>query len=342
MKLSPTNRAKFVVLLACLAASKRGVTAADPDEAASSGWYVRADAIAKFNVKATLQASNPALPTRYYNDGFVLADIGGSDQTSNWGYNNASQVVGPNLVFHRYDNVPAVGNRDLNVDDPLIGGEFGGGYHFLDLKLFGLPARLGAEFGYSFSEFSQDMSFAASGTTTYTTDTYSLHGSVPPLPPYAGTSSGVGILLNLSSDSSTTISSSANTVLQGRLETTLHNIRIGPSFELDVAKHLSLGFGAGYASVYVDSSFNYVQTTTFANTGVPAINSGSVNRDHSEWEPGFYFEMRADYQFTRYIGAFLGGDFQYNRSMEFGDESHQVKIDLGSTYAAKAGVIVRF
>ncbi len=52
--------------------------------------------------------------------------------------------------------------------------------------------------------------------------------------------------------------------------------------------------------------------------------------------------MRANYQFTRYVGAFLGADWQYNKALQFGDSSHQIKIDLGSTYAAKAGILVRF
>jgi len=342
MKFKSSNRAKLVLLAAFLATWRRGGCAADFDEPESSGWYARAGAMARFNVKASLKASTPVLSPGYYDDGFVLPDIGKSEVTSNWGYNDPSQVVGPDLVFHRYDSVPAVGDQDLNVDNPMIGGEAVVGYRFLDLKLFGLAAHLGAEFGYSYTEFSQDMSFGAVGAATYRTDTRSLHGSTPPLAPYAGNDSSVGISLGVPADSSTTVSSTASTAFHGKLDTTLQSVRIGPSFEMDLVKNLTLGFGAGYSSVYVDASLSYTQTTTFDNPAVPTINSGSVNRDRSEWEPGFYFEMRADYQFTHHIAAFLGGDFQYNRSMEFGDESHEVKIDLGSTYAAKAGVLVRF
>src|SRR5438105_3525273 len=129
MKSSSSNRTKFLLILACAAASPYTQRAADSGDSEGGGWYVRLAATARFNVKASLTANNPILPANVYNDGFVLPDVGGSAATTwNWGYNNAAQIVGSDLLMHRFDTIPAAGKRDLNVDDPLLGAELVGGY----------------------------------------------------------------------------------------------------------------------------------------------------------------------------------------------------------------------
>jgi hypothetical protein len=336
-----SNRGTFILILVALAGSKR-MQAEDPVEDTRSGWYGRAGAVARFNVKATMKAQNPVLPAGSFDDGFVRPDRGESTQyTSNWGYNNASQIVGDNLVVHRYDNVKTVGENDLGMDDPLFGGEIIGGYRFSGYKVLGLPAHFGLELGYGFSRFSQDVFFSATGTSSYTVASYSLNGVVPPIAPYAGTDSGDGPQLDVNSNSSTTVSSAATTTFEGNVETTFQSVRIGPSLELDLLSNLTLGFSFGYSSVYVDGKVDYTQTTTFANPAVPTIAS-KQNFGKVAWEPGVFVELNASFQFSRYVGAFVGGDFQYNKSLAFGDGTHDVRIDLGSTYAGKAGVIVRF
>src|SRR5260221_5382866 len=109
------NRAKFIMVLVCFTFLRREIQAAEFAEAEATGWYVRSDAVARFNVRASLHAANPVLPGGHYNDGFVEPDNGGviSGKTWNWGYKSASQVARSRLVLHRYDIVPAVGDPDL-------------------------------------------------------------------------------------------------------------------------------------------------------------------------------------------------------------------------------------
>jgi hypothetical protein len=344
MRIGFSNSAKFVFAAGIFASSQPLLHAQDDVVGDRPGWFVRADAVARFNLSASLQARNPVLPPGNYNDGFVLPGKGGaiSGRTPFWGYNNPAQVVGDNMEFHRYDNVPSQGDRDLNLDSPTFGGELVGGYRFTGFKVFNRPARVGIEIGYGYSQLSQSMDFSSSGMASYTVDTYPLDGVIPPQAPYSGPFDQPGPLLGLNSNSSTTSASPATSLLRGKLETTLQNVRVGPSFELEVAKNFNMGVGFGYSSMYVDASLNYTEVTTFTNPGIPTINSGNVNIDKAEWEPGIYFELRGEYQFSRYVGAFLGGDYQYNRAFELGDDTHEVKIDLGSTYAAKAGMVIRF
>jgi hypothetical protein len=169
-----------------------------------------------------------------------------------------------------------------------------------------------------------------------------MNGVIAPQPPYAGIAAGPGPLIDLNSHNHTVATAAATTAFAGSLDSSMQNIRIGPAFDMDFTKRFSAGVGLGYSTVYVDSSLKYSETTSFANSAVPNLNSGLVTLQRAEWEPGVYFEMRANYQFSRYVGAFAGGDLQYNSSLEFGDTAHQVKIDLGTTYSAKAGVMIRF
>jgi hypothetical protein len=342
MKRFSSHRAKYLAVLACAAASSNILHGADLDEDEGGGFYFRVDAAARFNIKASIKANNPVMPAGVYGDGFVLPDVGNNGATTwNWGYNNAAQLVGADLVLHRYDSVPSAGARSLNVDDPTIGGEFIGGYHFTDFEIFKKTARFGIEVGYSHFEFSQNLNFSSTGGASYTTTSFPLNGVIPPTPPYSGTFNGPGPLISINPDNTTTINSGATTTFQGKLDATLQTFRIGPSVEIDLTRQISLGLGAGYSSVYASATLNYAENTTFVDPGVPAINS-NVRLNRGDWEPGFYFEVIGNYQFTKNLGAFLGGDYQYNNDLHFGDPAHQVTIGLGSTYAAKAGLSVRF
>lgn len=344
MKSSLYKNSRPILALTVFAACRSNSVAADLDADDTTGWFVRADAVARFNVKASLHAANPLLPAGVYNDGFVLNDNGGpaSGKTWNWGYNSSSQISGTDLTTHRFDSVPAVGDHGLSGGNPALGGEVVGGYQFSAFKFLSRPARPGFELGYGYSRSSQNIGFGAFGSTTYSVDTYSLNGIIPPLPPYAGTAAGPGPLIDLNKNNQTIVSSSASTLFQGKLETTLQSLRIGPSLDFDITPRFSAGVGLGYSAVYVDATLNYTETTAFANPAVPSLNSGAVTRTSADWEPGVYLEIRANYQFTRFLGAFAGADLQYNKALEFGDTAHQIKIDLGSTYAAKAGLRVRF
>jgi hypothetical protein len=231
-------------------------------------------------------------------------------------------------------------------DDPLLGGEIVGGYRFTEFEVSNRPVRVAIIVGYSYADFSQDMNFAAAGAANFTTATYPLNSDplnsvIAPTAPYAGTFAGPGPLISLTPTSTSTTASAANTAFQGKLDATFHGLRIGPSFDIDLTKNFSLEVGVGYSSVFADASVNYTETTTFANGAVPAINAPAT-LDRQDWEPGIYFEVLAKYQFTRHLGAYVGGDYQRNNSLKLANATHKFKIDLSSTYAAKAGVIVSF
>ncbi|MEO8426051.1 MAG: hypothetical protein ABI651_02960 [Verrucomicrobiota bacterium] len=328
-------------------AAQGAVRAQDLDVANTSGWFVRVGAVARFNVKASITAIPRPTGSGIYDDGFVLPDSGGtaSGTTWNWGYNAASQIEDGQLVLKRFNDVPSFGQQDVNVSNPLLGGEITGGYQFSEFQMRKKSARFGVELGAGYFTFSEEMNFAPVGTASHTTATYGIGGILPPIAPYAGTATGPGPLINLNPGSSTDVRDNpggTTTSFQGNLEAHLYNLRIGPTLEVDLSKRLSVVVGAGYAPVYADARLEYAEAVTFSNPAVPVLAPIRADLGESKWRLGFYGEIHLNFRITNHIDAFVGGDFQYNSDFTFGDSGHQVKLDLGATYGTKIGMTFRF
>jgi hypothetical protein len=297
-----------------------------------------------------MKLSKPTLGPGMYDTGFVLPDNGGtaSGLTWNWGYNSLSQLSANQLTQTRLDGVPTIGKQDVNVSDPILGGEVIGGYQFTPFLIGKKSARAAFEIGYGYSGFSENSGFGAAGTATGTTDQFGLGAGADtilvPLPPYAGTATGPGPLIDLNPPPGghTVIASPVTTAFQSSLKTTFHDFRIGPALDIDLTRRLSAGFGFGYSSVYADSSLAYVETVTFANPAFTPLAPTRADIKKGSWRTGAYAEVRLNYRFTDFVSLFVGGDIKYNRNFSFGDAGHQVDIGLGSTYGAKAGVTVHF
>lgn len=327
----------------CLSATAVASPAQDFDEPDRSGWFVRADAVARFNVKATMKqlAPEPSSP-RIYDDGFVLPDISGtaSGQTWNWGYQHAGQVAydannqPQAVVFTRLENYPLV-SGEVNLGNPLLEGELVGGYHSDDFLIGKRKARIGFEIGYGYFSSSETMNVQAFGTTTRTIDTYGLHGVVPPVPPYAGTFNGPGPLIDLNPDHRVDTFASTGT-FQGSLDTTFHNFRVGPSFSIDLTRRFNVQVGAGYDSLYAHAEWDYTETAAYAS------GTRSVHLKENKWRPGIYAEILAQYQLTQHLQILVGGDFQLNNNLTMNDGFHEFTLELGSTYGAKGGLSYSF
>lgn len=340
------NTASFFrpVMLACAAAGMASVknsSAQEFNQPEDSGYYLRFGAATRFGAKANVSAARPVLPAGVYNNGFVLPDVGGGDQTWNWGYTSASQVQGNELVFSRYDNLPVMGRQDLDEASPLFGGELVGGIDMLEFTIFDRTAKLAIELGYGFSTFSSDLNSTSTGTATYTVRGYNFGGIVLPQPPYSGTFEGPGPVIDANPSSETVFTSPATTMFNGSLETFFHELRLGPAVNVALNGRWTIGVGAGYSSVLSDSTLRYDESTTFTDPSIPtATGRGDIN--HGRWSPGAYAELRTAYQINRHLSAYLGADVSYHKDVSFGDDTYRVNLDLGSTYGLKVGLGYRF
>jgi hypothetical protein len=332
-------------LMACVAA---GLTtqslafAQDLDVPQTSGWSVRLGAVSRFNIKTTVSNVAPATGAGLYDDGFVLPDNSGtaSGKTWNWGYTSATQIAGDQLMLHHLDGVSSVGQQDSS--NPAFGGEIVVGYSVYEFQIGKKAARVGIEFGYGYSTLSGNMSSAGAGNATLTTDGYKLNGILPPAPPYAGTAAGPGPLIDLGSSSHTVATAQETTSFQGSLNVNFHELRLGPTLEIDLTKRLSVSAGFGYSAVYADASLDYNESILFNNPAFTSVGPHSATINKTEWRPGVYGNLLLNFRITKLIGVFAGGDYRYNEALNFGDAGHNVKMDLGSTIGAKGGISFSF
>jgi hypothetical protein len=126
------------------------------------------------------------------------------------------------------------------------------------------------------------------------------------------------------------------------MDVTLHTFRVGPVLEVELTRKLGLAFGAGYSSVYTQVDYESVETVSFSRPGFrPAIVS-RYDPDHGDWRLGAYAELRLNYYVNRLLGFYVGGDVQYNDDFSYTKQRHRIELELGMTYAAKAGILVRF
>ncbi|HUR44369.1 MAG TPA: hypothetical protein VMZ27_00740 [Candidatus Saccharimonadales bacterium] len=185
------------------------------------------------------------------------------------------------------------------------------------------------------------MGFSSAGAASYTTAVHDLNGVIPPEAPYAGTPAGPGPLINLTPSSFNTATSDALSAFAGTLESSFHEIKFGPSLELDLTDRWIVGFGAGYSSLFVNSTLRYSETVTFSDLAFPG-GTRDVDINKARWSPGLYAEVRASYRFTQHLSAYLGADIETHKAVRFGDGDHKVKLDLGTTFGAKAGISFGF
>ena len=310
------------------------------DELDTSGWFIRAGGVARYNVKATLATiAPPSQDPRVYQNGFVQPDIGGGDKTWNWSYAENSQVANGSLAFNRFEFTPNTTPQSFHIDDPLFGAEVIGGYRFSELHIGKTPVRFGLEVGYGYSDFSSSLNTKTTGTSTYRTNFFALNGVVPPLAPYTGTPQGPGPLIPLEPTQPTSSTEHPVSSTQASLDTTFHDFRVGPFFEIDLHRKLSLALGVGYSSVYTDATVHYDQVTTGSQIPIPST-SGTLAK-HT-WHTGVYAETRLTYRITPLVGIYLGGDIRSHKDHNISDSNQTLNIDLGTTYGAKAGINFQF
>jgi hypothetical protein len=334
----------------CIAASAFGALAADviDEEPETSGWFIRLGGRYTSGAKVSLHDSRgtAGLPSGQYDNGFVLADVSGNAaNTWNWGYNNASQVSGGALTLNRTDfgsPAPRVGAQSSVGRDSNFGGEITGGFEFVRFDFRKRDARLGFEIGYSYRSISASASATASGNLLYTTDQYALNGIVPPTAPYAGTFNGPGPILGLAPASHTVISSSATETVTSALSADLHNFRFGPWISLPFSSRFSIGASAGYAVILTDPVWRISDTYTVANPLVPTPAPITGSYSHTHFLPGGYLQLRAEYRITSRLGAYVGGDVQYNTGLSVTAPGREARFNFGTQLGGVAGLSWEF
>jgi hypothetical protein len=264
-----------------------------------------------------------------YLDGFVHDDGSGNagGQTWNWGYQNASQVSGNNLLLH---GISYPGGGQNETDDPQQSFELSYVRDF-DHESWGRWC-IKASFGYT------DISIKNSGPIngSLVTDSYSLGGIVAPVAPYSGSYGGPGPVISRTPGSSV----STPAVINGSrsVDASLFDFHLGPTVSVNLSQRLSFEAGGGLALGIVDSTFAFNETVPTGG-GSASVAGGATD---AGVQAGVYLEGGFAYRLTHSYSIYGGAEFEYLDSFDQGVDGHHVELDLSQSVFFVLGMQFHF
>jgi hypothetical protein len=268
---------------------------------------------------------------RQYNDGFVNVDSSGNQggQTWNWGYRQASQVSGNNVLMHASGLERA---SEHATDDPNLGLDF----NYVRDIAHPSWGQWGIKVGAAYTRVDVRDAAPMSANVETITDKYPLNGVTPPMAPYSGSFSGPGPVIGSKPSSRTTAIAPNGAIITGdhSLEASLFDLRLGPSFNIPLFNRFSLQTGGGLAVGLVYSHFSFTESST-AGAG-PVSASGSSTR--TGLVPGAYAEAGFAYRIWRSTSLFTGAQFEYLGDFQQGADGRTARLDFGRTVFYEFGL----
>jgi hypothetical protein len=308
-----------------------------------------------------------------YDDGFVNQD-GATFTTGTtwfWGYDNASQLQGNDLLFHsasnssftRFSSSFSERLKRSSWSDDLSGA---GVFAKLEspelLRRQGLSVSL--EMAYSWahddtSNFTRDVYHAEQASRLVTggvngtiEDRYDVTGIFLPLAPYEGTFGGPGVTIPNAPYSRTFLggSGSGEEVTETRtavfssdvhesFEVDLHTLSFGPRVNWACCQDVRMGFGFGLALNIADWNADYEETLTVRQNGHSArlLKRWEAEESGTEVLPGFYLEAMCQIQLAERLAAYLAGRYDWSEDMSERVGPSRVSFEPGG-WSVMAGV----
>jgi hypothetical protein len=274
--------------------------------------------------------AGPAL-NHQYTDGYVNVDSSGNrgGVTWNWSYQNASQIGGEGGTVLMHDTAAVGGGADRVNGDPNLGIDF----NYVRDIVHGKWGQFGIKFGFGYTPMDiRDNNPLTTGVETIT-DTYALNGVTPPVAPYTGSFSGPGPVLGSEPISrSTSLAPGGMSIGQRELDVSLFDFRLGPAFNIPLAKRFSLQLGGGLAVGVADSQFSF---TTLGGPGAPSFTGGNT---HTGVNPGAYAEVGFAYRLCKNASIFTGMQYEYLGNFQQTSSGNSAELDLGSTIFYELGL----
>jgi hypothetical protein len=294
--------------------------------------HLRVGALVGLNIKANfsmngtfgVSGNNPA--QGIFDDGYVrvdnTGDVGGG--TTYWGYDNASQLNGTALAMHAATSFTA--NSNTKED----GGAFPGfELAYGDDLGHWKHARVGWEAGFGLLPIKITDNSPMSAVVDQSTYTFNVGNVVIPQAPYFGNPSGSSVVIP-DTASATNQTLSAGTVTGTHtLDVMLYTLRLGPSLEWDLSKHVGLSLGAGPVVGIVSGNYKYDEVIT-AN-GASGKNSGQI--DGTDLVYGGYVDATIMYHVVEHGDIYAGVQFMpmSNATISGGGRDGQLNLN-GQVY----------
>lgn len=308
-----------------------------------------------WNIKGTFKGigstGNPfaAAPTRFtpngdaynYDDGYVYPDSSGSvdGQTWYWGYDNASQVSGNNILLSHtaVSGIPSKASDDTD-NNP--------GFELTYNREIGVieelhHMRYGVEGAVSYMPIAFSTGGMFNVNATRTTDYYAFTpGTTPPAAPYQGDFAGPGFLISSTpNDSSVSSVPGASLLAQDRFDANLWGLRFGPYVEFPLCHHVDLHVSAGLALGLIDANATWRETYNIPGTGTSTVSGHGTDFDVL-W--GGYLSGDVSYQFNERWAVEVGAQLQDLGTYRHNFDGRGVVLDLSKSVFVEAGVSYSF
>jgi hypothetical protein len=302
----------------------------DPDWAN----HVSIGGMVGLNIKADFKRGgvfNLPVTPGVYDDGYVQPSQNANGLTSNWGYENASQLVGQTLTMHQTTAYETAGSSESFNGDPFPGFQltYGGNFWYVG------RTRVGFEFGFGWLPINITANESAPATADQSTYLFNTGGITVPPAPYHGTSAGYGPSIPSTGTSGPATNGAPGTLTGTQtLDVNLFTFRLGPSVYWDFNRHLGMSLGAGPALGYVPGRLEYNETIT-AN-GVPARNQGKISV--SDVVYGWYVNTMLTYHLVRNGDIFVAAEYMPLGTASLGGGNHSAQLDLKGQVYLSAGI----
>jgi hypothetical protein len=287
---------------------------------------------------------------REYNNGFVRTDPSSvtDGDTWNWGYQDASQVQGDQLVY----SLSQGSQRTMSRSSRLSGGswqddsEFEAGPYIEIDRLFPLSKRLlvGPQFNFSYitidsqnstSTFAQHQSSEL--RSFLLTDRFDLDGTIPPLAPYSGSAAGPGPLINnFPSDRN------IRSFRRDRQTADFFN-RVDEQFDMDLftlgaGVHAEYDFGKLFVQGSAGVSINIADWDASHRETLYVSSNGGKPKKYRSWTArengtdvlmGVYLQTKVGLQLTERVSLSGFTRYDWNQSLtgSVGPSSFDVDLD---------------
>lgn len=295
---------------------------------------------------------------RSYNDGYVRQDAGtpADGATWFWGYDNASQVQGTNLVYQatgfqsiRRDSIttaPGAQTRDslrgLGIElraDLLTPHKIG-------------PFRVGGVFGLGLVSDDQSIRFSNHNTNQFRADyrldyvdTYALGDVVPPMAPYAGTITGPGPLIQNVPTTRTltpvlqfTDSAAYTNHVHAEFSDTLISFNVGPSLIYQQGPWSFVFSGGLILEFHKYSARQYETLNVVSSTGTGVFAQWVDGKSGTKFRPGLFAQAAARYSVESgwHLGGFIRGEIADDFRVSAGPSSFEFE-PVGVTLGCEVG-----
>ncbi|QJE95867.1 hypothetical protein [Luteolibacter luteus] len=264
---------------------------------------------------------------RFYDDGHVGigAATPGTGLTTNWSYQNSSQVAGDTLSFTRsgFSGLSSIGGaRD---DDSSSAAPY---VEISYMRPIGEKLEIGPALNFSFTNLDSSIARSVTGYDVSVTDTYDLGGVIPPEAPYEGSFEGPGPLIpNIpaSRDALLTPVSRGSYLFESDVD--LYSLALGCDLHWKPTASWYIGAGAGAVVNYADWE---------ARWRIPMTLPGAVHRGYGsdqEFLGGLYVKANAGYRINEQwsVDGFVRYDWNEDLEGQAGRTSFKTDLSGWST-----------